>query len=152
MPSLDQRTKYKVYTLRSRKQGHISVVFSHQDSHFIAISLIVDQEEDATPAKAYPSAQILDPDEHVAKLKFCDELEINANQILKFATQTMEQFGDYNLLTNNCQNYADKFLKNLGVKNRLCTDLTQASIVAGTTGILAFLIGAVATIFGGRRR
>ena len=156
MPGLDQHTQYKVYTLRSQKHGgHISVVFGHQDSHFIiAISLTVDEKNDAAPARAYPAAQILDADKYVAKLAFCAELTISANQILAFATQAMEQLGDYNWLTQNCQDYANKFLKNLGIKDRPMTDVTQATIgVAG--GLAAFLIavgGVIVGILGGRRR
>eukprot|EP00112_Aurelia_sp_Birch-Aquarium-sp1_P012967 Seg2731.4 transcript_id=Seg2731.4/GoldUCD/mRNA.D3Y31 product="hypothetical protein" protein_id=Seg2731.4/GoldUCD/D3Y31 len=148
LPGLEQQSRYKIYTLRSEKYaGHISVVFSHEDRRFIAISLNVEEKSDAGPARAYPVTQILDSHKHAAKLVFCGELTSSANQILAFATQAMKQLGDYNWLTNNCQDYANKFLKNLGIEDRPMTDVTKGTIGAGS--VLATVLVAVGSIIVG---
>eukprot|EP00112_Aurelia_sp_Birch-Aquarium-sp1_P018172 Seg43.3 transcript_id=Seg43.3/GoldUCD/mRNA.D3Y31 product="hypothetical protein" protein_id=Seg43.3/GoldUCD/D3Y31 len=147
MPGLQQQARYKVYTLRSQQfGGHISVVFSHEDRHFIAISLVIER---SGVARAFPAAQILDSD-IAAKLVFCAELTSSANQILALATQAMNQLGDYNWVTKNCQDYANKLLKGLGVKEVPVTDATKGTVGAGALAILV-AIGSVLTTFFGKR-
>ena len=147
MPGLEQQTRYKIYTLRSQQfGGHISVVFSHEDRHFIAVSLVI---EKSPVARAFPAAQILDSN-IAAKLVFCAELTSSANQILAFATQAMKQLGDYNWVTKNCQDYANKYLKNLGIEEVPVTDATKGTAGAGVLAVLVAIGSALTWVFGKR--
>ena len=147
LPGLEEQTRYKVYTLRSQQfGGHVSVVISHEDKHFIAISLVIKK---SPAARAFPAAQILDSG-IAAKLVFCAELTGSANQILAFATQAMNQLGDYNWVTNNCQDYANKFLKNLGIDEVPVTDATKGTRGAGVLAVLVAIGSGLTWIFGKR--
>lgn len=135
IPNVDSETKYKVYSFRSDKLGaHMSLVFTHDDTTFISVSLcIVKQNE--TPVTAL-SSKLLDKD--VAfKLKLHGELNTNAQTIIDILTRTLDHFGVFNKLTNNCQDFSKAALKNFGLSEVPIGDREAVLITGGAVTILA---------------
>ena len=46
-------------------------------------------------------------------------IDISADELVRVAIETVSKMGDYNLLSNNCQNFVQNYLRDLGVEDQL---------------------------------
>ncbi len=148
LPPTDQMTRYKVYSCSSDKLGRpITLVFSQDERNFIHIGLLIQPNMDG-PAKCFAASGTL-RDDLRAKLRFRGEITISGNKILSQALNVISSFGNYNKTSNNCQDFANVFLKSLGIDNPIKTDRRTLLEIAG--GVVAGAVALGAIILGGRR-
>ena len=143
MPKLDDRTQYKVYSIRPKGLGTaMSLVFTHDDETFISVSLCIEKEREND--RCFPESREFD--KRIAwKLKLHGELTSSAQEITRRIAKVWKSFGNYNFLTNNCQDFAKAILKEFNLPN---VPLDDRAIVGIGAGLGAGLVAVGATIIG----
>ena len=146
MPNPGDKTQYKVYSLRSERLGAaMSLVFTHDDKTFISVNLCIEKEKE-TP-QCFPVSTVLDKD--VAwKLKLHGELTSSAQEITGRIVSVWKSFGNYNYLTNNCQDFAKATLKEFNLPDVPLDDRTFLMKVGGGLTVVGGVIIGLVNLFG----
>ena len=143
LPNLDETLKYKVYSIRGSQFGaHKSIVLSTDDKHFITVELGFDRDTPDGKTHIRPVTQELNkPDD----LEYLGTIEAKGMDLLAKALDVMTDFGRYFKLSNNCQDFCNKYLEEIGLKKaKSFTDGDKfaigAMLVAGVIALLAIAL------------
>lgn len=143
LPNLDETLKYKVYSIRGSQFGaHKSIVLSTDDKHFITVELGFDRDAPDGKTHIFPVTQELNkPDD----LEYLGTIEAKGMDLVAKALDVMKDFGRYFKLGNNCQDFCNKYLEEIGLKKaKSLTDGDKfaigAMLVAGVIALLAIAL------------
>ena len=138
LPDLDEPLTYKVYSISGSHFGtHKSIVLTTNDKHFITVELDFKTFDDKK--HIYPRTREL-PSSIKPHLKEIGEIKAKGLDLIVKAVAVMKRFGSYNKLSNNCQDFCNKYLEAIGLKGSL-TDVDKLAIGTIVGGIM--LLGVV---------
>ena len=137
-----QRWKYKIAKIIVKKRRHAIIIIKGQKHAFIL-------ELYYRLFKGWffncPNIRYIS-DEDVKKMHLSyNTIEKSADELVQQAIETVSKMGDYNVLDNNCQNFAKNYLCALGVKNQ--EDKLDGEVVKDNIGIL---LNPIKRLFGWR--
>ena len=133
LPNLDEPLTYKVYSISGGHFGaHKSIVLTTNDKHFITVEL--DFKTFAGKKHIYPRTREL-PSSIKPHLTEIGEIKAKGLDLIVKAVAVMKRFGSYSKLSNNCQDFCNKYLAEIGLKGSL-TDVDKAAIVTIVTGMM----------------
>ena len=146
MPKPGDTAQYKVYSLRSDRLGAaMSLVFTHDDETFISVKLCIEKEKENP--QCFPVSTVLD--KGVAwKLKLHGELTSSGQAIMQRIFSVWKSFGNYNYLTNNCQDFTKATLKAFNLPDVPLDDRTFLMNVGGTLTVVGGIIIGLVSLFG----
>lgn len=138
LPNLNQLLPYQVYSISGSHFGaHKSIVLTTNDKHFVTVEL--DFKEYAGKKYIYPRTRELPPSIQ-PHLEYIGETKDTGLALIVKAVAVMKRFGSYNKLSNNCQDFCNKYLKAIRLKGSL-TDFDKVTIGTIVAGIMC--LGAV---------
>lgn len=139
IPKLDEKKTFKVYSIKGSSFGaHKSIVLTADDQHFFTVELgfiTVDGVKRIYPVTRKLSVTTKE------KLVYHGEIEGTAGDLISKAVGIMKKFGNYFKFCNNCQNYCNHYLDEIGLgAAKTLTDGDKAALVVIAAGILAFIL------------
>ena len=138
LPNLNERLLYKVYSISGSHFGaHKSIVLTTDGKHFVTVELGF-KEYDGKKY-IYPRTREL-PSSLEPRLEYIDKTKATGLDLIVKAVAVMKCFGSYNKLSNNCQDFCNKYLKAIDLEGSLTT-VDKAAIGVIVAGIM--LLGAV---------
>lgn len=141
LPNLDETLTYKVYSISGSHFGaHKSIVLTTNDKHFITVEL--NFKIFAGKKHIYPRTREL-PSSIKPHLTEIGEIKAKGLDLIVKAVAVMKRFGTYSKLSNNCQDFCNRYLEAIGLKGSL-TDVHKAAIGAIVAGIM--LLGVVVAL------
>ena len=147
MPKPGDTAQYKVYSLRSHRLGAaMSLVFTHDDETFISVTLSIEKQKENP--QCFPVSTVLD--KGVAwKLKLHGELTSSGQAIMRIIFNVWKSFGNYNILTNNCQDFVKATLKEFNLPVVPLDDRTiLMSVGGGALAVVGGIIIGLVALFG----
>ena len=138
LPQLNLKLGYKVYSIRGSEFGaHKAIVLTTDDDHFFTIELgfiKVDGKK-----HIYPVTQSIDKSLK-AKMEYLGEIETTGKELIGKAVAVMRRFGSYFKPCNNCQDYCNRYLEHIGLKQaQTLTDGDKVALAGLLGAIVAFL-------------
>lgn len=138
LPKLDATLPYKVYSIRGSEFGaHKSIVLTADDEHFFTVELGFIKVNGKK--HIYPVTRQLHPS-NKPKLEYLGTVKAKGQDLIAKAVAVMKQFGNYFKFCKNCQDYCNKYVEAIGLKEaKSLTDGDKAAIAAMIAGIIMFL-------------
>lgn len=138
LPNLDEPLTYKVYSISGSNFGaHKSIVLTTNDKHFVTVEL--DFKTFDGEKHIYPRTREL-PSSIKPQLTEIGEIKAKGLDLIVKAVAVMKRFGSYSKFSNNCQDFCNKYLAEIGLKGSL-TDVDKMAILTIVGGIM--LLGVV---------
>ena len=140
LPELDATLTYKVYSIRGSQFGaHKSIVLTTDDKLFFTVELgFVDV--DGTK-HIYPVTMPLDSS-NKPQMEYLGTIDAKGQDLIGKAVFVMKHFGSYFKLCNNCQDFCNMYLKEIGLEEG--TRLTDGDASAITVAVV-WGVGAIIT-------
>ena len=133
LPNLNEILPYKVYSISGSHFGaHKSIVLTTDGKHFVTVEL--DFKEFDGKKCIYPRTREL-PSSIQPHLEYIGETEETGLDLIVKAVAVMKRFGSYNKLSNNCQDFCNKYLEAIGLEGSLTT-VDKAAIGTIVIGIM----------------
>lgn len=132
---VDSKRKYKVYSLRQKQKGaHKSIVLTPNDERFLTVELTIAEFDGYK--RTFPFMRPI-PKSWKKKMTYLGEVEATGRELIRKAIKAMENFGFYCKPCHNCQDYCNKYVKEIGLswKGYELTDGDRATI-AGVLGAI----------------
>jgi hypothetical protein len=137
----DEQKAITITTIRSSRRGSHEAVGIHVDGTTQQVLVHLGFEKTSTGSHVRPYASL----KRIRPEKFTQHGQIfsNAQEIVGLAIAAMQDFGGYNKVANNCQNFNELLLAKLGMQRSDVND--QQFAVAATIGVAA--VGAMAITY-----
>lgn len=123
---MDTAYTFSVYWLQSDFARHASIVYSPDGEHFLTAELQWYFDRNGT-RRCLPWVNGFKMSEHKdrrSKMTLCGWVRVSTSLIIAAGVLAMRRFGKYGKLTNNCQNYCNLVLAELGLPQQW-TDTQQ---------------------------
>ncbi|XP_028408183.1 uncharacterized protein LOC114540365 [Dendronephthya gigantea] len=134
IPDLKEKNEFQVYSIKGSGFGsHKSIVLSPDGKRFFSVELgfiTVDGEK-----RIYPVTRKI-PSDIKDKLVPLGKIEATSGDLISKAVAIMKKFGSYFKWTNNCHDYCNLYLEEIGLKKaQTLTDGDKgSSIQSGGSG------------------
>ena len=139
IPKLDKEESFEVYSIKGSDFGsHKSIVLSADGQRFFSVELgfiTIDGEK-----RIYPVTQKI-PSNLKGKLVYHGKIKATSGDLIAKAVAVMKNFGSYFKWCNNCQDYCNYYLDEIGLSNaKTLTDGDKVTIVGIAAVILAVIL------------
>ena len=138
IPNLGEKKEFQVYSIKGSGFGsHKSIVLSADGQRFFSVELgfiTVDGEKRIYPVTRKIPSSIKD------KLTSLGKIEATSGDLISKAIALMKKFGSYFKWCNNCQDYCNYYLEEIGLsKAQTLTDGDKGIILGFAAAILVIL-------------
>ena len=114
LPKLDATLTYKVYSIRGSEFGaHKSIVVTADDEHFFTVELGFIKVNGKK--HIYQVTRQLHPS-NKPKLEYLGTVKAKRQDLIAKAVAVMKQFGNYFKFCKNCQDFCNKYVEAIGLK------------------------------------
>ena len=142
LPHLNGIVSWKVYCLRNGYFGHYSLLFESEDGSFlIELCKELDAERDYKVALSMRVIDIHQPQYQKITKQFLGNVKMSGGGILIQAHKRLKAMGAYNAMLNNCQDFARKLSKDLGIKKVVTGETIGLGVAAAGASVTALGIG-----------
>ena len=129
LPDLTETLRYKVYSIQgSGITAHKSIVLSTNDEQFVSVELGITTINGRR--HIYPVTRKIDKD-FKPEMEYLGVIEATGEDLIAKAIAVMKHFGTYFMFGNNCQNFCNRYLEAIGLKEaQTVTDADKVVISA----------------------
>ena len=147
-PVLDERLVYRVFVHRTTIRGftgniHHRIVLCDKSEKYGFVTL--ELGKNATYSRVAPECQVYQGE--AEDLEFKGTVEATMRELADIAIGILRDMGDYRLIGNNCQNFCNKFLALVDLKEGQYMTTPQQVGVGLAVGAGVAVLGAIAFSF-----
>ncbi len=136
-----------IYSLRQKLKGaHKSIALTPNNERFLTVDLTIAEFEGYK--RTFPFMRPI-PKSWKSKMTYLGEVEATGRELIRKAIKAMENFGFYCKPVHNCQDYCNRYVKEIGASWWCGYEITDGdrATIAGVPAVLGAIVVALISFF-----